>query len=127
MKKTLLISILIIGYLSATFAQTISKVTFKQVGNTVVVDYYFILPVDKKASVELFVSTNGGKDFQGPLKSVSGDIGEITKSGAKSIVWKVFEEYGSLSGDITFEVRAKLTNIPIKPKKFVIYNFSGSS
>jgi hypothetical protein len=39
----------------------------------------------------------------------------------------VFEEYGSLSGDITFEVRAKLTNIPIKPKKFVIYNFSGSS
>jgi hypothetical protein len=55
----------------------------------------------------LYVSTNDGKTWQGPLTKVTGDVGNKIVSGSKNIIWKVLEEFEELRGDkIMFQVRA---------------------
>lgn len=56
-----------------------------------------------------------------------GDLGWVDTEGEKSIVWRVFDEYSLLEGDIVFEVRAQLQNRPVPQEFFLAYNVSGSS
>jgi hypothetical protein len=57
--------------------------------------------------VNLFVSTNGGDIWKGPLTKVTGDVGAKIASGSRNITWKVLEEFEELRGDkIQFQVRA---------------------
>ena len=58
--------------------------------------------------VSLYVSTNGGATWQGPLKKVTGNVGDKVISGKNSILWNVLEEFQELSGsNIKFQVRAE--------------------
>ncbi len=126
MKKTIIIIILVtLGVYS--YSQSIKNTQFKQVVNTIVVDYEISLPESRIANVELYVSTDGGRNFKGPLKAVTGDIGEINTSGSKSIVWNVFDEFDKLEGDVSFEVRARLQSLPFEKQSFAAYNISGTS
>ena len=128
MKK---VSIIIITMAICSFAakaQKISNTQFEQKGNSIVVSYTLSeLDIDKSAFIDLYVSTNGGKNFNGPLKSVAGDVGLVSTVGSKNISWKVFEEYSDLEGDIVFEVRATIKNKPVQAENLVAYNISGTS
>jgi len=125
--KHLLLTTIALMLLMAANAQVIKNTDFKQQGNAIVVTYNLSVPLDKTAEIDLYVSTDGGRSYKGPLKAVSGDIGKMETDGAKKITWKVFEEFGTLQGDITFEVRAQLKNKPVDNDFFMAYNISGSS
>jgi formylglycine-generating enzyme required for sulfatase activity len=61
--------------------------------------------------VELYLSEDAGYTWQGPLKSVSGDVGSNISAGAgKKIYWEVLKDREVLEGDkIAFKVRASFS------------------
>ncbi len=86
-------------------AQKVSNVSNRQEQSTIIVSYD--LETKTPCKIALFVSTNGGTTWQGPLKKVTGDIGAKVSSGNKSIIWSVLEEFDEFRGsNIVFQVRA---------------------
>ncbi|MFZ4671933.1 MAG: fibrobacter succinogenes major paralogous domain-containing protein [Flavobacterium sp.] len=91
-------------------AQKVSNITFRQEQSTIIISYD--LETKTSCKISLFVSTDDGKTWQGPLKKVSGDAGAKIASGNHSITWNVLEEFEELRGDkIKFQVRADVGNI----------------
>ncbi len=87
------------------YAQKVTNVSNHQEQSTIVVSYD--IETKTPCKIELFVSTNGGTTWQGPLKKVNGDVGVNVSSGSKSITWNVLEEFEELSGEnIVFKVSA---------------------
>lgn len=90
-------------------AQNVSAATFRQDGKKVIVTF----SLDREADISLFVSTDGGSTFLGPLEKVSGDVGEKVSSGKCSITWDPIAEFGGISGsDICFKVKAEPARKP---------------
>ena len=86
-------------------AQKVTNVSNRQEQSTIIVSYD--LETKTPCIIELYVSTNGGTTWQGPLKKVNGDVGANVSSGSKSITWNVLEEFEELSGEnIVFKVSA---------------------
>ena len=86
-------------------AQKVTNVSNHQEQSTIIVSYD--LETKSPCKISLFVSTNGGTTWQGPLKKVNGDVGINVSSGSKSITWNVLEEFEELSGEnIVFKVSA---------------------
>jgi uncharacterized protein (TIGR02145 family) len=104
--KHILISI--IAFTAVTsYSQKISNITFRQEQSNIIISYDLETKIPCK--IALFVSTNGGSTWQGPLKKVSGDIGANVSSGDKFITWNVLEEFHELKGDnIKFQVKAEI-------------------
>jgi hypothetical protein len=95
-----------------TYAQKVSNITYRQEKSSIIVSYD--LETKTPCEVNLFVSTNAGTNWQGPLKKVMGDVGDKIASGNHSISWNVLEEFEELRGDkIQFQVRADGNNIKI--------------
>ncbi len=91
-------------------AQKVSNITFRQEQSTIIVSYD--LETKTTCKISLFVSTDDGKTWQGPLKKVSGDAGNKIVSGNHSITWNVLEEFEELRGDkIKFQVKAEADNM----------------
>jgi uncharacterized protein (TIGR02145 family) len=89
----------------ATNAQKVSNISFKQEQSNIIVSYD--LETKTTCKIDLFVSTNGGATWQGPLKKVIGDVGAKVNTGKRSITWNVLEEFEYLRGNnILFQVRA---------------------
>jgi uncharacterized protein (TIGR02145 family) len=88
-----------------THAQKVSNITYRQEKSSIIVSYD--LETKTPCKVNLFVSTNGGANWQGPLTKVTGDVGAKIASGSRNITWNVLEEFEELRGDkIMFQVRA---------------------
>lgn len=89
----------------------------------VYVDYSIKVDV---TGVKLFVSYDNGATYTGPLKYVSGDIGDVD-AGNRTITWNFMEEFGNLQGNY---IKFKVTYDPdpFKSKWFVTangaYNFN---
>ena len=64
--------------------------------------------------VKLFVSKDEGRNFEGPLKSVRGNIGPYQTIGSnKLIVWDLLKEKDIFSEDWIFKIEAEIQkNIP---------------
>ena len=91
-------------------AQKVSNVTFRQEQSTIIISYD--LETKMSCKISLFVSTDDGKTWQGPLKKVTGDAGAKIATGNHSITWNVLEEFEELRGDkIKFQVRAEAVNM----------------
>ena len=118
--KILIIFFTLIGI--GVFSQTISNVKFIQKGKFLEISYQLSnLKFNQNANIDLYVSTNGGLTFIGALKEVTGDVGEDIKTGNKNILWEVFKEIPNFSGNIVFDVRAKLQSKEIKKQLYVGY------
>jgi formylglycine-generating enzyme required for sulfatase activity len=63
-------------------------------------------------NIELFVSMDGGRIFNGPLKKVTGDVGpDIRNFKNNQIVWNVLAEYPSFVSDkVMFELHGTPNN-----------------
>jgi hypothetical protein len=93
-----------------TYAQKVSNISYRQEQSTIVVSYD--LETKTPCKIDLYVSTDGGKTWKGPLKKVTGDAGTKISTGSNSIIWNVLEEYKELRGNnIKFQVRAKIIYI----------------
>ena len=92
------------------FAQQVNNVEASQQGQNIVVTYD--LETEQPCTINLFISTNGGNTWQGPLKHVKGKVGPNIKSGKKSITFSVLNEFDELRGDnIRFKVDALTNNL----------------
>ena len=117
MKKHIFILTLFLLISFIASSQRIYDTSFKQDGEMLVITYNISgIGSNRIANVELFVSTDGGRSFRGPLIYVMGDVGKVTTDGRKTINWYVFDEYNGLSGIIVFEVRAEII------RKVIIHN-----
>ena len=88
-----------------TYAQKVSNISYRQEQSSIIVTYD--LETKTPCKINMFVSTNGGSTWQGPLTKVTGDIGAKIASGSHSITWNVLEEFEELRGDkIQFQIRA---------------------
>ena len=97
--------LLVVLQTSFVSAQKVSNITYHQEQNTIIVSYD--LETKTPCKVNLYVSTNGGTTWQGPLTKVSGVVGAKIVSGSHIIIWNVLEEFEELRGDkIQFQVRA---------------------
>ena len=92
------------------FAQQVNNVEASQQGQNIVVTYD--LETEQPCTINLFISTNGGTTWQGPLKQVEGQVGPNIKSGKKNITLFVLTEFNELRGDnIRFKVVAATKNL----------------
>ena len=92
------------------FAQEVNNVEASQQGQNIVVTYD--LETEQPCTINLFISTNGGNTWQGPLKQVQGQVGPNIKTGTNSITLFVLTEFNELRGDnILFKVDATTNNL----------------
>lgn len=102
-------AILILVLSTGAGAQQIGNVRAEQNGNKIIVFYDIIQSQGEVLfDVSLYVAVDGG-EFEGPLRSVSGDAGEnITGGRNRQIVWDVLEERDELkSTSVEFRVVAR--------------------
>ena len=71
----------IVPLLSVT--QKISNVYFEPEWNQVNISYDIIAVQSSTFTIELFVSYDNGNSWKGPLKEVSGDVGDMITDGRK--------------------------------------------
>lgn len=103
-------------------AQQVTNINSQLTGNTITIDYTLTgAKFNQKFNVNLYVSLDGGKTFQGPLKGVSGDSGEGIKAGTHKIFWDPYKDVNSLEGDIVFNVKAEVIDQKIEKHFFVHY------
>ena len=90
-------------------AQQIDNVHYEQSGKTIIVTYDLSeLNGEQTAAISLFYSEDGGKTWGTSLQKVTGDVGKgITPGPNKKITWDVLSERTSLTGIISFKVKAE--------------------
>ena len=68
------------------------------------------IAADRSVNVKVFMSTDGGKTYGEPLRSVSGDVGVVVGPGKnRCIIWDVFKDVDELvSVNVKFKVKADL-------------------
>ncbi len=128
MNKVILL-ILFLTVSSLVFSQRVQNTSFRQKGNNIEITYNLRLPEYRHVDIEVFISTDGGRNFKGPLQAVSGDVGKVETGGQKTIIWNVFDEFRELKGNLSFEVRANVIRLPYDFEKetYISYNISGTS
>ena len=72
-------------------------------------------------TISLFVSRDNGKTFEGPLKEVSGDVGENMRRGDHKIIWDAMKELPLVDQGFMFDVRAEVFEEKIKKSIYVAY------
>ena len=108
---------------SILFAQEVTNVNSSLSGDKITIEYTVTgAKFNQKFNVQLFVSVDGGINFTGPLKAVSGDIGEGVKSGKHYIYWDPYKDLNSLEGDIVFSVKAEVIEHKIEKNLFIHYS-----
>jgi len=104
----LFISIFVL-LVNLSYAQSITNVTAKQDGKKITI-YYTLTGKEgiNEFTISLFVSTNGGTNWEKITGGLTGDIGEkINPGNGKIITWDVLANRDKLQGDnVSFKVLA---------------------
>lgn len=123
MKKIIILLIYIVFTIPFLNAQEVKNVTSQVNGNLITIQYDLTgAKYNQVFNVSLYVSFDGGTTFQGPMKTVSGDVGTEVKSGKNKIIWEPFSDVPSLEGDIVFSVKADVVNKKLEKYFFVHYS-----
>ena len=77
-----------------------------QSGDKIVIEYDLSQPAE---FVRLYVSTDGGVNYRGPLKQVQGDVRDVPSGYNRSITWDVLKEFKTFESDnVKFKLSIKL-------------------
>jgi formylglycine-generating enzyme required for sulfatase activity len=119
--KNLIITIFILGTTIPCLSQQITNTDFYQSGKKLVITYDLIETKAKQTfDISLYVSTDNGSTWQGPLEEVSGDVGQnIIVGSGSSIVWNTLREFAMLKGKVGFRVVAKVNDKNLPEMVFV--------
>lgn len=105
---------------TAISAQNISEIGFKVAGNNIEITYTVKgLAFNQSLTTSIYVSTDGGSGFQGPLKFVSGDLGPGILNGQHKVLWEASKEIPLDNSNLVFEVRAEVQETPVKKDLFI--------
>jgi len=101
-----------IGIITGLQAQEFSKLTPKQIGDKITLEYAISgEAVGQQFTVSPFYSVDGGKSFL-PLKSVKGNVGSNIPGGRNQIiVWDVLKDLKELDSDVVFKLEAVSKNV----------------
>ena len=100
MKKLLLATLFVLLVFDIS-AQQVTNASFTQKGKQVEITY----TLDRKADIEVFVSTDGGKTYGNALRAVKGDVGAEVAPGSKRLIWSPLEEGdGIVSDNVVFKI-----------------------
>jgi opacity protein-like surface antigen len=126
MKKLLIYALILFIDILPIHSQTVSNVNFWQKGQKIEIKYDLIgAKYYQYFNIEVYVSTDAGKTYQGPLQQVSGEVGPDIKEGVnKIILWDVFKELPTFQGDVLFIIRATVMKTKIKHRPFIGYKAS---
>ena len=105
----------------STLGQKIGNVRAEQDGNNILIFYDLLyVPSDHLFDIQVYVSIDG-KDFEGPLRSVSGHVGSDIAGGRnRKIVWNVLEEREELrSKSVEFKVVGRIYDDKVIEMVFV--------
>jgi formylglycine-generating enzyme required for sulfatase activity len=105
-----LIILFILGTTIPCLSQQITNTDFYQSGKQIIITYDLIqAKANQTFDISLYVSTDNGSTWQGPLEQVSGDVGKNLIVGKNSsITWNVLREFAMLKGKVGFRVVAKV-------------------
>ena len=93
------------GVVSDVLAQSIQRLDVQPYAEELEVRY--VMKSDRPLTVQLYYSEDDGINWMGPLKSVTGDVGESISPGRNKIVWNFAEEVEQLWGErFRFKVRS---------------------
>jgi hypothetical protein len=105
------------------FAQKVSNIEATVSEDKILISYSVKgLKFNESLNVSLYVSLDGGSTYQGPLKEVSGDIGECIKEGNHKIYWDALKEMPFTDEELIFNVRAEKIIKEIKRNFFLSYS-----
>jgi uncharacterized protein (TIGR02145 family) len=89
-----------------TRGQRVTNVTAEQQGQELLIHYH--LEAEGPVEVLLYLSTDRGSQWEGPLKSCTGDVGPNVAPGtSKRIRWEVLKDRELVGDGIAFKVVAK--------------------
>jgi formylglycine-generating enzyme required for sulfatase activity len=119
--KNLIVTIFILGTTIPCLSQQITNTDFYQSGKKLVITYDLIeIKASQTFDISLYVSTDNGSTWQGPLEEVSGDVGQnIIVGSGSSIVWNTLREFAMLKGKVGFRVVAKVNDKNLPEMVFV--------
>lgn len=101
-----IIILLLFSFLSFNaFPQKVSNIKVEQDHQTIIISYF--LDSEFQSNIELYYSIDDEKTWVGPLKKVSGDVGQKISKGEHKINWNVLEELEQFQGNnIKFKILA---------------------
>ena len=109
MKRTeFILCIMLIISCQYVSSQDIKDVVARQDGEKIIIRYDLI-DQSGRYNIDLSCTTDGGRNWEGPLQSVSGEVGNgITPGYSKTIIWNVLRDKKSFVSDkVQFEIRAE--------------------
>jgi hypothetical protein len=122
MKNYILIATLLISGLTSVFSQEVKNIRVSQNGNRINV-LFDLAETSKTYKVDLFLTTDDGKTWIGPLKSVSGDVGNnVTFGNNRQIVWDISSEKWLTEGYMQFKVVVEALN-SVQPLQTNTYKY----
>jgi hypothetical protein len=103
-------------------AQKVTNIQPKLVGNNMEITYEIAdADFNQRFKIELFVSTDGGKTYKGPMTLISDSKKEIL-AGVNTIVWDIFKDLTSLDMELFFDIQAEVIEQKIERSFFVQYS-----
>lgn len=99
---------LILGFLLLSAFPMMAQqiVDVHQSGDKIIIEYDLSQPAE---FVRLYVSTDGGANYRGPLKQVTGDVQNVPAGYNHSITWDVLKEFKTFESDnVKFKLSIKL-------------------
>ena len=117
LKTHILFLLLICSQLLTTAQQQVIITSTEQKDKKIYITYDLSGKAGKH-NVQLYVSADNGKKWEGPLNAVSGDVGNgQTIGNNKQIVWDVLQERDKFVGDWVFGIEAVNKTLEKKEKR----------
>jgi len=89
-----------------SWAQIVTNVRAEQEQSDIIV--FYDLEAKEPCNIELYVSPDGGRTWNGPLTNLSGDAGKDISAGSKKCRWTVLMEQDQFKGtEVRFKVIAE--------------------
>jgi hypothetical protein len=120
--KQLYILIILCFHLSLLYAQEIKDIEATSAGDQITINYVVRgLKFNQSLNTSLYYSTDKGQTFTGPVKAVTGDVGNDIRNGNHQITWDALKEVPFTKQDLVFDVRGELIEQKIEKSLFVSY------
>jgi len=106
---------------AGSYGQAVRNVTSEVKDGMVTIHYSIGGNFYQIFNISIYVSRDGGNSFIGPLKEVTGDVGQNIKRGSKTVIWDVIKEMPLVEETLIFDVRAEISGDKPKSSFFIQY------
>ncbi len=108
-------------FMASIQGQNVGKVISMVRNGQVYVQFLLESKFYQEFNVSLYVSRDNGQTFEGPLTSVTGDVGKVKTKGIKTIIWDAMKEMPFVSETLVFDVRAEITRNRPRKSFYLMY------